>query len=89
MEMQIEERGALALVVKARLNLGSEEHCVEGCKGGIVSEQLVYVKEESMCILKEFITKHNVPTDVPDEISSEDDGEKPPVKSKKIRRENN
>ncbi|KAI3668310.1 hypothetical protein L6452_43387 [Arctium lappa] len=85
MDMQIEDEGAL--VVKARLNLGSEKHCVEGCKG-TVSEQLVFVKGESMCILKEFITKHNIPNDVPDELSSEDDGQRPPVKSKKIRREN-
>ncbi|KVI04011.1 hypothetical protein Ccrd_017681 [Cynara cardunculus var. scolymus] len=83
--MKIEDGGVL--VVKARLNLGSEKHCVEGCKG-IVSEQLVFVKGESMCILKEFITRHNISNDVPDEISSEDDGERPPVKSKKIRREN-
>ncbi|KAJ9543193.1 hypothetical protein OSB04_022900 [Centaurea solstitialis] len=89
MDMQIEDGGDI--VVKARFNLGSEKHFLEGCKG-IVSEQLVFVKGESMSILKEFITKHNVPNDVPDpdEISSEDDeGERPPVKSKKIRRENN
>ncbi|KAK8565539.1 hypothetical protein V6N12_059097 [Hibiscus sabdariffa] len=35
-------------------------------------------QEESMGILKEFITKHNVPNDVPDELlegSSDDDDE--------------
>ncbi|KAK8702276.1 hypothetical protein V6N13_020637 [Hibiscus sabdariffa] len=45
---------------------------------GAVSEQLSSMKEESMGILKEFITKHNVPNDVPDELlegSSDDDDE--------------
>lgn len=74
--------------VKATLHLGSETYSVEVNKG-IVSEQLVSMKEQSMSILKDYITKHNVPNDVPDEpeeISSEDedeDTEKPPVKSKK------
>ncbi|KAL7601695.1 hypothetical protein Lser_V15G27438 [Lactuca serriola] len=81
------------IVVKARLSLGSESHSVEGCKGGMVSEQVVYVKGECMSIFKEFITKHNVPNDVPDpdEIVSSEDDETPShvVKSKKIRRESN
>nr|GMC97474.1 uncharacterized protein LOC107839426 isoform X1 [Ipomoea batatas] len=78
--------------VKATLHLGSETYSVEVNKG-IVSEQLVSMKEQSMSILKDYITKHNVPNDVPDdpeEISSEDEDEdegeateKPPVKSKK------
>lgn len=74
--------------VKATLRLGSETYSVEVNKG-IVSEQLVSMKEQSMSILKDYITKHNVPNDVPDEpeeISSEDEdevAEKPPVKSKK------
>ncbi|KAI3526878.1 hypothetical protein L1887_06144 [Cichorium endivia] len=81
------------IVVKARICLGSETYSVEGCKGGMVSEQVVSVKGECMSILKEFITKHNVPNDVPDPdeiISSEDDESPTPVvKSKKIRREDN
>ena len=50
------------------------------------------MKEESMSVLKDFITKHNVPNDVPDEtddISSEEDDETPlkvTVKSKKQRK---
>ncbi|KAA8549090.1 hypothetical protein F0562_000774 [Nyssa sinensis] len=48
---------------------------VQSC--GTLSEQLVSMKEESMGIMKDFITKHNVPNDVPDEpdeVSSEDEG---------------
>ncbi|KAJ6941374.1 hypothetical protein NC651_007230 [Populus alba x Populus x berolinensis] len=46
------------------------------------------MKEQSMSILKEFITKHNVHNDVPDELaenSSEDNEvlEKPQLKTKK------
>ncbi|KAK1426728.1 hypothetical protein QVD17_15407 [Tagetes erecta] len=86
MEQQIEDAACLSSAVKATLCLGSETHSIEGCKG-ILSEQLVFLKGESMNILKEYITKHNVPNDVPDEISSEedDDGEDPAVKSKKVR----
>ncbi|KAK1428128.1 hypothetical protein QVD17_16956 [Tagetes erecta] len=94
MEMQIqdEHEPAFSSAVKATFGLGSETHTIEACKG-ILSDQLVFVKGESMNILKEFITKHNVPNDVPDEILSEDDsnddGEAPAVKSKKLRTENN
>ncbi|KAG6721477.1 hypothetical protein I3842_03G113600 [Carya illinoinensis] len=45
---------------------------------GNLSEQLISMKEKSMSILKEFITKHNFPNDVPDELvesSSEEDTE--------------
>ncbi|KAL1361311.1 hypothetical protein HN51_068236 [Arachis hypogaea] len=76
--------------VKATLRLGSESYTVQANKG-CLSEQLVSLKEESMSILKEFITKHNIPQDVPDEpleSSSEDDDdtpEKPQVKSKKTK----
>ncbi|KAI3676578.1 hypothetical protein L1987_86189 [Smallanthus sonchifolius] len=84
----MEDEPCLSPVVKATLCLGSETHSIEACKGTL-SEQLVFVKGESMNILKEFITKHNVPNDVPDEISSEDDddddGEGPAVVSKKSR----
>ncbi|KAM3714112.1 hypothetical protein ACB098_01G310100 [Castanea mollissima] len=76
--------------VRATLRLGPETYVV--CKNeGTLSDQLVSMKEESMSILKEFITKHNVPNDVPDELvegSSEDDTEIPEqthVKSKKTK----
>lgn len=75
--------------VKATFWLGSETYTVQA-KEGLVSEQLISVKEQSMSILKEFITKHNVPNDVPDEaeeISSEEEQDdlsaKPPVKKSK------
>ncbi|PIN26587.1 hypothetical protein CDL12_00654 [Handroanthus impetiginosus] len=74
--------------VKATISLGSETYFAEANKG-LISEQLYSVKEQSMSILKDFITKHNIPNDVPDEpeeISSEEDDEispKPPVKKSK------
>ncbi|EXC31030.1 hypothetical protein L484_021332 [Morus notabilis] len=47
---------------------------------GTLSEQLASVKEESMAILKDYITKYNVPNDVPneplEESSSGDEDEK-------------
>ncbi|MFS7901616.1 hypothetical protein Hanom_Chr01g00001801 [Helianthus anomalus] len=90
MEMQMQDESFPNPAVKATLCLGSETHTIEACKG-ILSDQLVYIKEQSMSVLKEFITKHNVPNDVPDEILSEgdadDDDEAPVVKSKKIRTE--
>ncbi|XP_050237507.1 uncharacterized protein LOC126687143 [Mercurialis annua] len=64
--------------VKATFKLGSETYSLDGNKGSTVSEELVSFKEKSMFVLKEYITKHNVPHDVPDElleISSEDDAE--------------
>jgi hypothetical protein len=76
--------------VKAALRLGLENSSINIDKGTL-SEQLVSMKEESMSILKDFITKHNVPNDVPDELiesSSEDDTEAPEkthVKSKKTK----
>uniref|UniRef100_A0A2N9IQK6 Uncharacterized protein n=1 Tax=Fagus sylvatica TaxID=28930 RepID=A0A2N9IQK6_FAGSY len=76
--------------VRATLRLGQETYVV-GKNEGTLSDQLVSMKEESMSILKEFITKHNVPNDVPDELvesSSEDDTEnleKTNVKSKKTK----
>ncbi|KAM7495804.1 hypothetical protein LguiA_020218 [Lonicera macranthoides] len=88
MEAQLQETVSSIPRVKATLRLGSETYCVEANKG-FLSEQLVSMKGESMSILKDFIVKHNIPNDVPDEICSEDDGEtpeKPPVKSKKQRR---
>lgn len=72
--------------VKATFHLGSETYSVNADKG-ILSEQLVTLKEESMSILKAYITKHNVPIDVPDEADevSEDEelAEKPKPKKRK------
>lgn len=77
------------LVVKAMLQLGSETFSVEANKGTL-SEQLSAMKEQSMNIFKDYITKHNVPNEVPDDpepISSdyddEDDISQKPPKSKK------
>lgn len=76
--------------VKVTLQLGSETYSALASSKGLISEQLASVKEQSMTILKDFITKHNIPNDVPDEpdeISSDDDDEeaspKPPVKKSK------
>ena len=79
--------------VKATFRLGSELYKVNAKKGSALSEQLSSMKEESMSILKEFITKHNVSNDVPDELvdsCSEDEEEeevpkKSNVKSKKAK----
>ncbi|GJN39365.1 hypothetical protein PR202_gb28477 [Eleusine coracana subsp. coracana] len=75
--------------VKANLVLGVESFAVSS-NSGILSEQLAAMKEKSMVILKEYITKHNVPNDVPDESvegESDDEGDtlvkNPPKKSKK------
>lgn len=74
-------------LVKTTLQLGSETFSVEENKGTL-SEQLSAMKEQSMNIFKDYITKHNVPNDVPDEpeaLSSDDDddiSQKPP-KSKR------
>ncbi|CAL9024040.1 unnamed protein product [Prunus brigantina] len=90
MEAQIQESVPCRPQVKVKLQLGSETYSVNR-NMGILSEQVVSVKEESMNILKDFITRHNVPNDVTDELvenSSEDDGEipeKPPVKLKKTK----
>ncbi|PSS14724.1 Presequence protease [Actinidia chinensis var. chinensis] len=91
MEIQTCETISLQPRVKATIRLGSETYCVQPNKG-ILSEQLASMKEESMSVLKDFITKHNVPNDVPDEtddMSSEDDDETPlnvTVNSKKQRK---
>ncbi|XP_031495358.1 uncharacterized protein LOC116260951 [Nymphaea colorata] len=61
--------------VKVKLHLGSESFHVNVAKG-LLSTQLSAMKEESMTILKDYITKHNVPNDVPDEVlesTSEDE----------------
>ncbi|CAN6215612.1 unnamed protein product, partial [Urochloa humidicola] len=75
--------------VKANLVLGAESFAISS-ESGILSEQLATMKEKSMVILKEYITKHNAPNDVPDESlegESDDEAEaivkNPPKKSKK------
>lgn len=72
--------------VKATLRLGSELYTVNAIKSGALSDQLSSMKEQSMSILKEFITKHNVPNDVPDELveasSGEDEDEEEEVPKK-------
>ncbi|KAL6603320.1 hypothetical protein ACP70R_043681 [Stipagrostis hirtigluma subsp. patula] len=75
--------------VKANLVLGAESFVISS-ESGVLSEQLAAMKEKSMVILKEYITKHNAPNDVPDESiegESDDEGEtlvnNPPKKSKK------
>ncbi|TVU07578.1 hypothetical protein EJB05_40940, partial [Eragrostis curvula] len=75
--------------VKANLVLGVETFAISS-ESGILSEQLAAMKEKSMVILKEYITKHNAPNDVPDEsVEGESDDEveplvkNPPKKSKK------
>lgn len=77
--------------VVCTLRLGSEVHSINAINKDSISEQLVSMKEQSMSILKDFITKHNVPNDVPDDLvesASEEDTdvpEKPLVKSKKTK----
>ncbi|KAL6571344.1 hypothetical protein OROHE_002987 [Orobanche hederae] len=64
--------------VKAIIHLGPETYLAQANKGRLISEQLNSVKEQSMRFLKDFITKHNIPSDIPDEpeeISSEDDND--------------
>lgn len=90
--MEVQTLGDPKPLVQATLQLGSEKFAfAAAANGGALSEQLASMKEESMRIFKEYITKHNVPTDVPDDLvesSSEDDveaTEKPSVKSKKTK----
>ncbi|CAM0908733.1 unnamed protein product [Alopecurus aequalis] len=75
---------------KATLVLGAELFTVCSESGALLSEQLAAMREKSMVILKDYITRHNVPNDVPDEPvegSSGDEAEalvkNPPKKSKK------
>ncbi|KAK1613137.1 hypothetical protein QYE76_036810 [Lolium multiflorum] len=74
---------------KATLVLGAESFAVSS-ESGTLSEQLAAMREKSMVILKDYITRHNAPNDVPDEPVeglSDDEGEalakNPPKKSKK------
>ncbi|KAF4359485.1 hypothetical protein F8388_001529 [Cannabis sativa] len=50
-------------LVKVSFSLGSETYSANA-NNGTLSEQLVSLKEASMSILKEYITKHNVPNDL-------------------------
>ncbi|CAM0908736.1 unnamed protein product [Alopecurus aequalis] len=75
---------------KATLVLGAESFAVSSESGALLSEQPAAMREKSMVILKDYITRHNAPNDVPDEPvegSSGDEGEvlvkNPPKKSKK------
>ncbi|KAI4340258.1 hypothetical protein MLD38_025116 [Melastoma candidum] len=77
-------------LVQAVFRLGSEDYSVVA-DSGMLSQQLVSIKEKSMSILKDYITRHNIPIDVPDdelvESPSEDDEEvaENPVMSKKTK----
>jgi len=87
--MEGQANASLGPRVKANLVLGAESFAISS-ESGILSEQLATMKEKGMVILKEYITKHNAPNDVPDESiegESDDEGEalvkNPPKKSKK------
>uniref|UniRef100_A0A803NDN6 Uncharacterized protein n=1 Tax=Chenopodium quinoa TaxID=63459 RepID=A0A803NDN6_CHEQI len=67
--------------VQATIRLGSENHTV-GASTGRLSEQLVSMKEESMTILKEYITKTNAPADVPDEPLEGSSGDEDEISKK-------
>lgn len=89
MEAQVQDAVLPKSRVKVSFSLGSETYAANA-NNGILSEQMATLKEESMAILKDYITKHNVPNDVPDqpldESSSENEDatpENPQVKSKK------
>ncbi|KAL8137227.1 hypothetical protein V2J09_003228 [Rumex salicifolius] len=88
MENQALDTGLCQGQVTATLRLGSETYTVSS-KGGLLSEQLASIKEESVGILKDFITRHNVPIDVPDEPLEGSSGdeeeivEKPPKTKKR------
>jgi hypothetical protein len=51
---------------KATLVLGAESFAVSS-ESGKLSEQLAAMREKSMVILKDYITRHNASNDVPDE----------------------
>ncbi|KAH9626864.1 hypothetical protein KSS87_002264 [Heliosperma pusillum] len=74
--------------VKVSIRLGSDEvYTVNGSTSGILSDQLVSMKQESIIILKDYITRHNAPADVPDEPLEASSGDEDDVllkpKSKK------
>jgi hypothetical protein len=92
-EMEIESSDAVLPrpQVNATFRLSTESYSVQAINGSSLSDQLVNMKEQSMAVLKDFITKHNIPQDVPDEsleASSEDDDDvakKAQVKAKKTK----
>jgi hypothetical protein len=51
---------------KATLVLGAESFAVSS-ESVTLSEQLAAMREKSMVILKDYITRHNASNDVPDE----------------------
>ena len=57
---------SLELRAKATLVLGGESLAVS-FDSDTLSEQLAAMGEKSMAILSNYITKHGVPSDVPDE----------------------
>lgn len=78
---------SLELRAKATLVLGGESLAVS-FDSDTLSEQLAAMGEKSMAILSNYITKHGVPSDVPDESIEGwryDEGKSPPKKSKKQR----
>ncbi|GMN52315.1 hypothetical protein TIFTF001_021464 [Ficus carica] len=94
MEAQAQDAVSPNPLVKVAFSLGTETYSLTANKGSLsISEQLASLKEESMGMLKDYITKHSVPNDVPDEpldeiSSSEDEDEipeKPQTKSKKTK----
>lgn len=86
--------GELSHAFKSIFKLGSETYFAQANTGGLVSDQLVSIKERSMTILNDFITTHNIPHEVSSdeiEVSSNDDDDQedisatPPVKKSKKR----
>jgi len=78
--------------VKASLSLGSEQYVFTGFEhDGLLSDRLVKLKEQCMSTFKDYLIRHNAPTDVPDEVqesSSEEEDSKPsqlPKRSKKLK----
>ncbi|XP_073140294.1 uncharacterized protein [Henckelia pumila] len=62
---------AVAVPVQVKLELGSETYFAEAnTGGGLVSDHLVSIKERSMTILNDFITKHK--DDLPDDDDDND-----------------
>lgn len=82
MEPQSHVAFSPATSVKVSICLGSEMYTVHGSKGTLLSEQLVSMKEESMTIFKDYITKHNAPADVPDEPLEGSSGEEDEIPDK-------
>ncbi|CAN8288576.1 unnamed protein product [Cochlearia groenlandica] len=62
--MEIESNDSVNQLVKVEFKLGKETYTIDETKGDTVLDQLVSMKEQSMLILKDFITKHNVTDDI-------------------------